>query len=158
MRLCNLCKTEEATQKNSHIVPRYFGVSLLTTKDKKRKGFEINKDAVGKKVRPYQDTPKESFILCSDCEEKFGEIERVFANEFFNKFKNDRQKKQTIRLLSDNGYEFFIPKNVNYVNFKLLFYSILWRADISSLNYFNDLELPDETTEHLREIKKKNIF
>lgn len=157
MKICNLCKEMEATQKNSHIIPKFFGVSLLTTKDGKRKGFKSNEIAVGKKVKPYQDTPKADYILCPNCEAIFGEIERIFANEFFNKYKTDKQKIQSTRLFSVNGYEFICPKNVNYENFKLLFYSIIWRTKISSLEYFYDTDLSEERTEQLREILNKEI-
>ncbi|WP_313269385.1 hypothetical protein [Epilithonimonas vandammei] len=149
---CYLCKSEEATQKNSHIVPKFLGISLVTSDDGKRKGYKLDISSVGQKLKSFQDTPKEDFILCPKCENKFSKIERKSANEVFKLIDNDIKKNQLTKLFSNNGYQFITFKNIDYVNFKKLLYSILWRAQISKLEYFSDLSLPDNLTENFRKI------
>ena len=159
MKTCKLCLSNPAEQRNSHIIPRFFGVSLLTTPDGKRKGFQIDSKTIqpGTKQKPMQDTPKEDFIVCMSCEKKISEWERKFANEFFNKLKNPKNAGESIELISPNGCKFRRVEEVDYKNLKLTLYSMLWRAYISSLPYFADLELSHETANMLRQVLHDEI-
>jgi hypothetical protein len=41
MTICGLCQNNEAIQKNSHIFPRFMGVSMLHSMTGSRRGYKI---------------------------------------------------------------------------------------------------------------------
>ena len=156
MNLCHLCKIKPADQTNSHIFPRFMCENILLFENK-RQGFKIDKEAAGKKQKPYQDTPKENHILCKECESKIGKLERQFANEFYRIF--DLSKTQNIFSVTkfDDKTNLVKCETVDYNNFKLTVYSKLFRASISSLPFFENTILRDTQFEILRQILNKEI-
>jgi hypothetical protein len=152
MKKCNLCLTREATQENSHIVPRFMGVTILENPDGKRKGFKLDNDPNFLNQKPQQDTPKENYILCPECESIFGKFERKLANEFYYKFKRPEHDKDFPRVFLPNGILRASNKNVDYTNFKLATYGIFFKVSISELPYFNDSRITNGQRERLRQI------
>lgn len=157
MKYCNLCLRNEADKKNSHIFPKFIGEALITTNDGKRKGFKIDNDTVGKNQRPYQDTPKENFILCSSCEKYIGNLERKFANELYRKLSGRTNQDFFIKTIVGDHIVFYQCNKVDYYNFKLTVYSMLFRAEISTLDFFRDTHLSPAQNEKLRLILNKEI-
>lgn len=157
MKTCNLCLKNKADQKNSHIFPKFLGVSLIETTGGKRKGFRIDSKSLNKKgkIPVMQDTPKENYILCKKCEGEIGKLEYEFAREFYNDFKTSTSSPTIIKKPASKGYSYIVVPNVEYINFKSTLYSMLWRAHISSLPYFSDLNLSSNTAETLRKILNK---
>lgn len=152
MNLCKLCKKRKATQTNSHIFPRFMGVSLLSTQDGKRKGFEIADKE--ENLKSFQDSPKEDYLLCPKCESDIGKLESYFAKHFFNEFKAQESYQ---KIYSSKGYNYLTVNNLDYRKFKLTLYTILWRAAASSLPYFQDVKLTKIIEENLRSIINKEI-
>lgn len=155
MKTCKLCLKNEATKKNSHIFPKFIGRSLIKTNSGKQKGFEIDIDS--KNNKPFQDTPKEDFILCESCETKIGTLERQFANELYNKISYRDNSDFFTKKIAGNDVVFYECNNVDYKNFKFTIYSILFRAAISSLNFFCDTNLSFEQIEKLRQVLNHEI-
>ena len=90
MNYCKLCEKKEATKTNSHIFPRFMGVSMLETVDGTRKGYKIS-TKTGLNKRPEQDSPKEDFIFCPDCESLLdNDYESPFAKHYYNDRDNPR--------------------------------------------------------------------
>jgi len=127
-------------------------VIILENPDGKRKGFKIDNDPNFLKQRPQQDTPKENYILCSECESRLGEFERKLANEFYHKFKKPEYDKDFSRIFIPNGILKASNKNVDYTNFKLATYGIFFKVAISSLTYFRDSRITKEQLETLRQL------
>lgn len=156
INLCRLCKINQADQTNSHIFPRFMCEKILLT-DNKRQGFKIDKNAAGKKHKPYQDTPKENHILCKECESKIGKFERQFANEFYNIFKLSKSQNLFPFTKHDDRTNFIKCESVDYNNFKLTVYSMLFRASISSLPFFGNTTLHNNQIELLRQVLNNEI-
>jgi hypothetical protein len=111
----------------------------------------VNGKATSKEeMSSSQDTPKEDHILCPTCENALGEWERQFANSFFYRVKTSDYRRQHPDLASPNGYHYRRIDGVEYEQFKLTWYSIFWRASISSLPFFADLGADPEHVEKLR--------
>lgn len=142
----------EATQSNSHIVPRFMGVKILESPEGKRKGFKIDNDPNFLKQKPQQDSPKEDNILCPDCEGNLGKLERKLANEVYYKFKYSEFDKEFVRINLPNGIIRVSGKKVDYVSFKLAAYGIFFKVAISKLPYFLDFRMTEEHKEVLRQI------
>ena len=82
--LCNLCKINDANKKNSHIIPRYLGVSLATTDDNKRRVYTLDEYKPAMNYSYSQDTPKEDYILCDKCEKHLSDnYETEIAKKFY---------------------------------------------------------------------------
>lgn len=84
--VCLLCQSKLATQKNSHIFPKFWLKNMLITDNNQRAGWQISTapkslDKFGQKV---QDSPKQDYLFCPDCEKRFGVLERYTANHFYN--------------------------------------------------------------------------
>ena len=147
--------TREAIQENSHIIPRFMGVTILENPDGKRKGFKLDNDLNFLKQKAQQDSPKENYILCPECENELGKHERKLANEFYYKFKKSEHDKDFPRTLLSNGIQRTSNENVDYTAFKLATYGILFKVSISTLPYFSDSKITDEQREMLRQILNK---
>lgn len=136
---CLLCGTKEATKKNSHILPKFISSDFLGEGNKR--GFVIDSKVGTKKT--IQDSPKEDYILCSDCEQYFSLIEGEIAVEIKKIHVNgENDTIEPIGLENTN-----IPPKI----FHLFYYSQFWRASISKLELFSSFKLSKETEKHLKE-------
>ena len=134
-----------------------MGHSMLITHDNKRKGFKIDSESADKIQKPFQDTPKEDNILCTSCEKYLAAKEREFANSFYKKFKDPEFYQEFSSFVTNGGIKYKCCSNVDYCNFKLVIYSMLFRASISSLPYFSDTKLNNVQIEKLRQIIRREI-
>ncbi len=154
---CNLCKTNPADHRGSHIFPRFLGVTLLTTDDNNRASFTTDIIDPELKQKPKQDTPKIPHILCCGCEAKIGNWERKFANEFYYPFKKGVYQNNCSITKNDGGFKVLINNASDYANFKLVVYSMAFRAAVSGHIAFSDLHLKEHQKETLRQILNDEI-
>ena len=119
MNLCKLCKVQYADKKNSHIIPKFLGKPLFKSPIH-REAIEISKGGGNRKI---QDIPKEDFLFCSNCEQKFSILETYFSRKLMsiNDFKN---RKSDFRLTRVYFNKLLIPKNLNPIFFKLFSLSL----------------------------------
>lgn len=161
MAKCKLCKTNEATQTGSHIIPSFLmkrvdNVEGKTSRDNEL-GFymtdHIVKPYFGQKVLPekleevfgniteediatHRSPDIMDYILCPDCEKRFGFVESQYSDTL--------QKKQT------NSYSTEIDKNISFA----LWMSIIWRVSIAG-NY--GIKLSYRKEENLRRLLNDNL-
>ena len=149
--LCLLCQNNKATKTNSHIFPRFISTNFLGPKGTARKGFELNSESIlEKKARIIQDSAKESYILCDECEAYFSIIEGLSSDTFSNWQKNvtNGQYKQTV---IKDFLSIVDCENVDPSHIKLFVYSLFWRASISNHGLFGEYKLDAEFEEELRQ-------
>jgi hypothetical protein len=132
---CKLCLNENHL-KNSHIIPEYFYKPLY---DKKNRYFVFsNKE--GAKTKFEQKGIRE-YLLCNNCEIQFSKYERYIS--LIGENKNIKA-----RIISHNCYDL---EGVDYKTMKLFQLSVLWRASVSSLDFFSEINL-NEDEEVLRQM------
>lgn len=108
-------------------------------------------DSTGKIKKTIQDSPKEDFILCPDCEKYFSVIETEVAQEIKN-------------LHSNIGYSvtetlIFENTKIQPKIFHLFHITQFWRVSISNLDIFKWFTLPKETENYLKdELNKFNAL
>lgn len=154
MTICNLCKTKLATQKNSHIFPRFLGTSMLITQDGLRKGFKIT-SFNGLNYKAYQDTPKEDYIFCPDCEFFIAsKYETPIANQLYNNRENPRS---FFYVYVKDRYLYRVYHMIDYQLFTKFLYSIIFRAAISNNEHFKNFNLPEYFLEKIRNILLEEI-
>lgn len=146
--LCLLCQSSPATKRNSHIIPDFFSATIFTNSSKRRV-WQVGPH--GKK--PKQTTPKEHYILCPDCEERFSGLEKVFNDLFYQIFKqftlreeippsHDELKGNLVMALPSHSSDIFL----------LFAFSLFWRASVSEDPTFSHLKLPEHEEELLRSL------
>lgn len=149
--LCLLCRDRKATQKRSHLVPKFFGQGIFygTTP---RHGISIEKTG---KQRKIQDILKEDYILCPECEKgicifetySILRLERFNNPKYFSEFKNHKI----------GNFEFIECNQVDIRVFNLFIYSIVWRVSISNDRAFTKFKLLERDEEEIRLVIKTFI-
>jgi hypothetical protein len=149
MEKCCLCKSNPADKKNSHILPKFITKDILSEIPKVHNiEFKVGSGSV--LYDTLQDTTKEDDILCTDCEQYFGKLEREFANQVHNSLRDATpSSQQVIKKTSDNGTwkEFELA---NKTLCSLLIYSIIFRCHVSMQGPFSSWKLPETDNEKLR--------
>jgi len=142
--LCLLCKDRQATQKNSHLIPKFFGQGLFygTTP---RHGISIEKTG---KQRKIQDIIKEDYLLCPECEKGISIFESYSVLRL-ERFNNLRYFNQFSKFKIGN-FEFFECKQIDIRLFNLFIYSVVWRVSASDNYAFLKFKLTDQNEEELR--------
>lgn len=147
---CLLCQANAANKTNSHILPRFISTGFFGAKGAQRRGFAFNgENELSLKPRAVQDSPKENYILCDECEYYFSLLETASAPslKFWKaKVASGKFKKTNIKSYL-KVVEMATP---NPVIMRLLVYSMFWRATVSSLEIFQDYVLDPGLTESLR--------
>jgi hypothetical protein len=149
--ICLLCQERNSTQKNSHLIPKYFGKGIFEG-TKPRHGISINKKGQRNKV---QDIVKEDFLFCPECEKGISifetycliRLERYNNLRYFNNYKRVKQ----------GEFEYFECKDLDIRIFNLFTYSIIWRVSISKSYDFGGFKLPASNEEELRLILNRFI-
>ena len=122
---CRLCKKNRKLLK-SHIIPEFIYKPLYDELHR----FHALSDDKQKNNRQLQKGVRD-MLLCSDCETLLSKYER-YASSIFNGNKSVFMEKK--------GNLIFV-KGLNYKEFKLFSLSILWRAGISQLHMFSQVQL-----------------
>ena len=121
MGTCRLCLKEEKLC-NSHILPEFFYLDIYED----HRSLIISKE--GEKV--IQKGLRE-YLLCQQCETKLSKYEK-YAKELIREIPNFSR---------DENLGLLYSKDIDYPKFKLFQLSILWRASISSLMAFAQVNL-----------------
>ncbi|WP_414665133.1 hypothetical protein [Horticoccus sp. 23ND18S-11] len=122
---CRLCQ-RDGTIRNSHIIPEFFYGPMY---DEKHRFFTVSSNPV-KKDLTFQKGMRE-YLLCDVCEGSFGKNEKYFSELFFGGVSAE---------YADDGRHIHI-KGIDYPKTKLMFMSILWRMSVSSLPFFDSVDL-----------------
>jgi hypothetical protein len=143
---CLLCGIKPAIKKNSHIIPKFISSDFLGDKTGK-KGYVIDSKTGIKKT--IQDSPKEDYILCDDCEAYFSVIETEVAQEI-KRLHSENSGIITEPIVIESAV---IPEKI----FHLFYFSQFWRASISNHEIFKSFKLSEDIEKHLRdELNKFN--
>ena len=142
-KVCNLCMTNKATQRNSHILPSFLKKEYL---QRSRKFFLI--ESWTGKLRVQQDLPKEDCIFCPVCEDKFNSVETIVSKHLNDSY--SLLKRKTYPKINLLNFEYQLLTTCHPKIFALFVYSLVWRLHISDLPIFKDFHLPDNCAEDLR--------
>lgn len=140
MGTCKLCLQKGELVPKSHILSNFLYKSLLGTE---RKLVEVNAWKIGDKncKKVYRQTGwNEPNLLCHDCEHKRLNEFESYASMVYNggtfKAKEAPYFSSTL-----NGVRVDFVKNLNYRKLKLFMLTTLWRASISKLDIFKQVDL-----------------
>lgn len=144
---CLLCQKEHSTKENSHIVPKFMGKSIL---GKEKRGGIVDSSLPLQRIQIKQDSPKENYILCPNCERYFEILETYSAERLFKRILNPTFNDDFEYQISEGEIEYAECKHLDNLAFRLFIISIFWRCSISTIPPFTKFQIENE--EYLRQI------
>lgn len=147
---CKLCLNENVELLNeSHIIPKFLHEDL---KDISGKYNLILPDRFVKDRRQHLKKPFGAFydsdLLCERCDNET--LSSYENNLSYMLIENQNNNCNENFYFDENKKQFKIYKNIDYQNFKLGLLSILWRASISNIDFFKEVNLDSINSENLR--------
>lgn len=132
--VCKLCLKDKKLLRKSHIIPDFMYKDIFDGKHRLHE-VEVTTGSILKdKLR--QTGGYENQILCQTCDNKvLGELERYASKVLYG----DAPKR--IQSHNDAGFTCTYCEDINYSKFKLFLLSVLWRASISQLPIFKNVNL-----------------
>lgn len=91
-----------------------------------RHSIEIQRNGKWKKI---QDTPKENFIFCKNCEKRLEFLE-TFISRKITSINNYNNLKNDFNLIENGTNKILKCLKISPIGFKLFIYSIVWRTSI----------------------------
>ena len=150
--LCLLCQVSPAIKTNSHIFPKFLSTNFLGPKGLPRKGYDLDSSKLlTTKPKIIQDSPKENYILCNDCEAYFSILEGQSASTFIN-WNEKVIAGHFHRTTYSEDFSVVTCQTSNPKTIRLLVYSIYWRAAVAGDELFDNLNIPIALVENLRKI------
>ena len=153
--ICLLCQKNPADKTGSHIVSNMLTNGLFG-KDKRGKIYVLDVKSQDAKFQkePRQQTPVESYLFCSCCEDRMGKIETYIGNTFFSRHRRAIYKKDFPilhqQLLGRGQFNYLIPTKVSPLIFSLFAWMQLWRASVATHEAFTHIKLSEQIEEKLR--------
>ena len=132
---CRLCLQEKTLLKRSHIIPDFMYQEIY---DEKHRIIKFDATKIHKEF--MQSGAYQGDILCQNCDNVVLQKFEDYAARFLYNGKGIHQIQSTHFKL-DDGLEYLQVENVDYGKFKLFLLSVLWRASISSLPFFDSVKL-----------------
>lgn len=131
---CKLCIEDGVLVKKSHIIPDFMYRDLF---DDKHRLFEAKVNDGELKTKIAQTGSYESNLLCKKCEnERLGKLERYASMLLYGGTPTIIRNEINV-----HGMKSSHCKEINYPYFRLFLLSIVWRASISKLQIFHDVNL-----------------
>ena len=148
--LCHLCQANFATKTHSHIYPKFLSTNFLGPKGTARRGFDLSSNKIlESKPAIIQDSPKEDYILCEECEAYFGVLEGISSDTFINWQAKVHSGEYSLNAIID-GLDILECNTANKGTIHLFIYSIFWRVSISEIDLFENVKIAPDFEEELR--------
>lgn len=122
---CALC-LEQKPLCNSHILPEFFYEPMYDDKHRL-----LTLSASGKKREKARQNGHKEKLLCATCESMFSEWERYISHIWHGRTPFTTQRDGDVLYLKD----------IDYKKLKLFQLSVLWRAGVCTLPFFNHVQL-----------------
>jgi hypothetical protein len=131
---CRLCLRETELLSESHIIPNFLYKEIF---DERHKLDKVKAENPPKLISRPSSGEYEGGILCKACD-----------NDVIGKFESYAKKVlfggiplKVERIRNEHGVEFITFWGIDYAPFKLFLLSILWRASISTRDFFSEIKL-----------------
>jgi hypothetical protein len=130
---CRFCNQEKPALAKAHIIPRSFFKSV---RGKGKYSVEMRVSEKAVKEKYHQAGNYDSRILCEECERKFS-LYDAHGHSVFTKVFEERR---IYRDPAGRDCAYFLP-DVDFRLLKLFVLGVLWRASVSSLDLFSNVDL-----------------
>ena len=148
--ICLLCQANLATKTNSHIYPKFLSTNFLGAKGTPRKGFDLSSEKIlDSKPKVIQDSPKEDYILCEECEAYFSVLEGIASDTFINWQAHVDKGEYSLKHII-YGLDIVECNTADKRTIHLFIYSIFWRVSISGIDLFENIKIAQDFEDELR--------
>jgi hypothetical protein len=134
--ICKLCRKKKELIRKSHIIPNFMYKGLF---DDNHTVMVFNQ----KKLDTFKTMPTgfyNKYFLCENCDRNIiGRLETYASVVLYGGNLRDNLKFET--RISQSGIKSIYVTKLDYKLFKLFLLSILWRASISKLQFFSNVNL-----------------
>jgi len=137
---CKLCLKESKLCK-SHIIPEYF---YKHSYDSKHRYLILSSEGLSNK-KYYDQIGYRELLFCLECESKLNNWEKYISDFFEKDIYGEIEKK-----LLNPSLKVVFFEGLKYDMLKFFQLSILWRASISKLDFFERIKLDPIIEENLR--------
>lgn len=142
--LCHLCETEYASQRDSHILPKFMG-KILFKDNSRHHVYRVSAESFQLKPEILQDTIKESYLFCPSCESYLGILDGYFS-EHVHKLILHNQGPVYFDSTTDSVDTTILSSKKSDPLMSFLFIdSILFRCHLSNISPFQNFSLPPIT-------------
>jgi hypothetical protein len=143
---CKLCLTKKDLIGRSHLFPNFMFKGIPD--EKNRMNLISSAEPLAK--RKVQSGAYEEYILCADCDNNnLSKLERYANNYLYSKpYRTNTANFEQVE--NGHGINSIRCKNIDYKGFKLFLESLIWRASISSHDFFKNFKLLADQEEQLR--------
>ncbi len=134
---CKLCQNDEILVKKSHIIPDFMYRDLFDEKHRLNEVWTSSFKNEKLKSKSRQTGTYEGQLLCHKCDNKrIGRLETYASSTLYGGAELDY-------VYVDNPGEmsFTQIQGIDYSRFKLFLLSLIWRASVSTLPMFKDINL-----------------
>lgn len=136
---CQLCLEQKTLLKKSHIIPKFMYEGLF---DKSHRIIEVNIIDIDGSKKQRLDGYYDREILCQKCDnEILGALETYASKALYGRGNPGKNRMPEVRYESNESLVSIIYNNLDYTQTKLFLLSILWRAHISKLSFFDCIQL-----------------
>ena len=148
---CLLCLINLATKTKSHIYPKFISTNFLGPKGTPRRGFSLSSETQSRQKPPevIQDSPKEDYILCEECEAFFSVLEGI-ASDVFANWRTKVASGEYIQKSIIDDMDIVECNSADKRTIHLFVYSIFWRVSVSEIELFENARLEKGFEEELR--------
>jgi hypothetical protein len=130
---CRFCDQDKPALAKAHIIPRSL-FKVVRGKENYSVEMRVSEEAVKEKFQ--QAGNYDNGILCENCEQKFSQYD-AHGHSVFTKVFED----PTIYRDPNQIECAYLLPNVDFRLLKLFVLSVLWRASVSSLDFFSNVDL-----------------
>lgn len=143
---CKLCLTEKDLIRRSHLFPNFMYKGIPDEKNR----MNVISSAVPLAKKKVQSGAYEEYILCADCDNNIlSKLERYANNYLYSQpYRTNTANFEQVE--NRHGIKAIRCKNIDYKGFKLFLESLIWRASISSHDFFQNFKLSADQEEKLR--------
>ena len=142
---CKLCLTEKELCKKSHIIPDFMYKEIY---DEKHSLISFKTHTLHSGQIVFNGA-YEKDILCEDCDNNLiGGFENYASRVLYG----GKIPVSIKNFIKPDGLEFSQAQGVDYIKFKLFLLSVLWRASISSNDFFSSVSLGSLYEEKIRQM------
>lgn len=155
--ICPFCNERPASKENSHIISNFLTTSVKSSPKGNRLVKIIKPNPLGR-YEIKQDSSKENYIFCPECEAFFNtEYERYISNTFHKAYLTNRYYFNVFLKSQDLFYRVYT--NTDYVLFKKFLLLQLYRTHVSKLDEFVSTKLSVNQLKSVHEnLTNKSFF
>lgn len=145
---CKLCETNKSSKIKSHYVSKFLRKDIFENGISAQVKNDLSKTNIN-------DLPKDQYIFCNECEDKFELIETISSKILQNIEEKNNFKKLYVECFENGNH--LIELSRNTLEFNLFILSLIWRMSISSHLVFEKFKIPLIQENYIKQLLNSSL-